>query len=88
MPEPTETQNQQSPLPLNPALAGYPDTASLVNGYRASGEEAKRLRAEVEKRDQVIAQIALNGGAANQRTVPNRNPGTAWDQLTEFEYRK
>ena len=83
MPEPTE-QMQQSPLPMNPDLMGYPSVEALVAAKRAGDSEAKRLVGEVEKRDQLLAQIAVNGVAANQRTVPERRGGSAWDRLTEF----
>tara|TARA_R110000868_G_scaffold241694_1_gene497199 strand:- start:839 stop:1552 length:714 start_codon:yes stop_codon:yes gene_type:complete len=81
MPEPNEQQN--SPLPLNPDLAGYPDVPSLVNGYRNSGAEAKRLREEVTKRDDLLMQVMQNS-AANQRTVPDRRSSSPEDRLTEF----
>ena len=80
MPEPNDNQ---SPLPLNPDLAGYPDVPSLVNGYRNSGAEAKRLREEVEKRDALLLQVVQNS-AANQRTVPDRRSSTPEERLTEF----
>lgn len=80
MPEPNDNQ---SPLPLNPDLAGYPDVPSLVNGYRNSGAEAKRLREEVEKRDALLLQVVQNS-AANQRTVPDLRSSTPEERLTEF----
>lgn len=82
MPEQNDNQ-PQSPLPMNPDLAGYPDVPSLVNGYRNSGAEAKRLREEVEKRDALLLQVMQNG-VANQRTVPDRRSSTPEDRLTEF----
>lgn len=54
---------------LNPDLAGYPSAEALAHAYRASGQEAQRLRAENEALRQ---QFTL---AANQsREVPQRNP--------------
>lgn len=73
----------QSPLPLNPDLAGYPTTDALVAGYRNSSAEAQRLRTENEKKDALIAQVLTNGMAANPRSVPDRR-GTAQERLTEF----
>jgi len=79
MPDEANNQNQ----PLNPDLAGYPTTEALVAGYRASGEEAKRLKAELEKRDQLLGQFLTNGGQNVRQDVPSRAPRPE-DRLTDF----
>lgn len=79
MADEANTQNQ----PLNPDLAGYPTTEALVAGYRASGEEAKRLKAELDKRDQLLGQFLTNGGQNVRQDVPSRAPRPE-DRLTDF----
>lgn len=74
---------QTTPQPqLNPDLAGYPSVEALVQGYRSSGEEAKRLREKADKLESLMTQV-FEQQAANQRTVPNRS-GRPEDRLTEF----
>lgn len=75
-------QIPQSDAPLNPDLAGYPSVDALVQGYRSSGEEAKRLRDKSEKLEGLVTQM-LEQQVANQRAVPNRS-GRPEDRLTEF----
>lgn len=66
---------------LNPDLAGYPDTESLVKGYRASGNEAKKWRETAEQKDREIA--ALRSVEANPRQ-PIRDRSRPQDRLAEF----
>lgn len=74
---------QSTPQPqLNPDLAGYPSVDALVQGYRSSGEEAKRLREKADKLEGLVTQM-WEQQAANQRSVPNR-AGRPEDRLTEF----
>lgn len=74
---------QTPPQPqLNPDLAGYPSVDALVQGYRSSGEEAKRLREKADKLEGLVTQM-WEQQAANQRSVPNRS-GRPEDRLTEF----
>ena len=74
---------QTAPQPqLNPDLAGYPSVDALVQGYRSSGEEAKRLREKADKLEGLVTQM-WEQQAANQRSVPNRS-GRPEDRLTEF----
>jgi hypothetical protein len=83
MPDNDPTQTQQAPL--NPDLAGYPSVEALVQGYRSSGEEAKRLREQVGKYESVLAQVVQNGGVPNGRqNVPDRRATSAQDRLTDF----
>lgn len=78
-----EAQNQPPVQPLNPDLAGYPDTNSLVQGYRNSSEEGKRQRERADKAEALLAQVLTQQNVANPRqTVPNR--ATAADRLIEF----
>lgn len=67
---------------MNPDLAGYPSVDALVQGYRSSGEEAKRLREKADKLEGLMTQM-FEQQAANQRAVPNRS-GRPEDRLTEF----
>jgi hypothetical protein len=62
-------------------LAGYPSVEALVQGYRASGEEARKLR---ERTQQVEQQYqALSQAVANPRPdVPQRQ--SASQQLSDF----
>jgi len=83
MPDNDPTQTQQAPL--NPDLAGYPSVEALVQGYRSSGEEAKRLREQVGKYESVLAQVVQNGGVPNGRqNVPDRRATSPQDRLTDF----
>lgn len=76
-------EEQTTPQPqLNPDLAGYPNVEALVQGYRSSGEEAKRLREKADKLEGLMTQM-FEQQAANQRAVPNRS-GRPEDRLTEF----
>lgn len=74
--------DQQDNAPLNPDLAGYPNVDALVQGYRSSGEEAKRLREKADKLEGLVTQM-LEQQVANQRAVPNRSARPE-DRLTEF----
>src|SRR6185295_3325588 len=69
--------------PLNPDLAGYPDTNSLVNGYRASSEEGKRQRERADKLEGLVTQLLSNGAANPRQGVPDRHASPE-DRLTEF----
>jgi hypothetical protein len=71
---------------LNPDLAGYPNVDALVKGYRESGSEAKRLRDELQKRDELLAQFLTNGGASpnGRQSVPDRRQSSPEERLTEF----
>lgn len=61
-----ENKNEEE---LQPDLAGYPNVAALVQGYRASGAEAKKWREEAEK-------YQREQEAANQRQpIPDRSNG-------------
>ena len=77
-----DANQQPDNSPLNPDLAGYPSIEALVQGYRSSGEEAKRLRERSDKMEQLMTQM-LEQQVANQRAVPNRS-GRPEDRLTEF----
>jgi hypothetical protein len=77
-----EDQNTNPPQ-LNPDLAGYPTVDALVQGYRSSGEEAKRLREKSDKLEGLLTQM-LEQQAANQRVVPDRRGGRPEDRLVEF----
>ena len=67
--------------PLNPDLAGYPDQESLVRGYRASGEEAKRQKDRADKAEAMLQQVYQ----APENPRPNiRQRGNPADRLTEF----
>jgi hypothetical protein len=79
-----EAQNQPQAQPLNPDLAGYPDTNSLVQGYRNSSEEGKRQRERADKAEALLAQVMAQqlNGANPRQSVPNR--ATAADRLIEF----
>jgi len=79
-----EAQNQPQAQPLNPDLAGYPDTNSLVQGYRNSSEEGKRQRERADKAEALQAQVMAQqlNGANPRQSVPNR--ATAADRLIEF----
>ena len=61
-----------------PDLAGYPNEAELVKGYRASSEEAKRLRDE----NQRIKDALIQAAAANQRPAIPQRDGTPYDRLS------
>jgi hypothetical protein len=79
--------NGEAP-PLNPDLAGYPSVDALVGGYRASGQEAKRLSEEnlriSQERDQ-FRLLAAQAAANPRQDVPQRN-GSAnpYDRLAEY----
>ena len=76
--------NGQSPLPLNPDLAGYPTTEALVAGYRNSSAEAQRLRSENDKNNALLAQVLQNGLAGEpRRGVPDRSARPE-DRLTDM----
>jgi len=77
-----EQDKQTQEPPLNPDLAGYPSVEALVAGYRASGNEAKKLRertAALEQQLQNVYQPAENP----RQAVPQR-PQTAYERLTEY----
>lgn len=66
---------------LNPDLAGYPSTEALVQGYRSSGNEAKKWRDAAEQKDRELA--AYRAAEANPRqTVKDRS--RPQDRLAEF----
>lgn len=72
---------EQQEKPLNPDLAGYPDVESLVQGYRASGSEAKKWRETAEQRERELASV--RAVEANPRqTVKDRS--RPQDRLAEF----
>jgi hypothetical protein len=61
-----------------PDLAGYATVEELARGYRNSGAEAKRLNAELQRKEEQIQSYA-----ANQRPdIPNRSRPE--DRLAEF----
>lgn len=79
---PNENEQPTPQQPLNPDLAGYPSTEALVAGYRNSGAEAKRLREEKERLENLVVQLASNG--SNSRApVPDRT-STPESRLTDF----
>lgn len=53
--------------PAAPDLAGYPSVEALVQGYRNSAQEAKRLRAEAER---LAQQVELPRQVVPQRDRP------------------
>lgn len=60
-------------------LAGYPDTDALVQGYRASSQEAQRQKQRADQLEQRISQIEQQ---FTRQAVPTRaNPA---DRLSEF----
>lgn len=69
-------------IPLNPDLAGYPTAEALVQGYRASGEEAKRLREQNQKLTDTLSTV-LTTQAANPRQHVDRS-GRPEDRLTDM----
>lgn len=71
-----EQQEQQ----LNPDLAGYPSVEALVQGYRASGQEAKKWRDAAEQRER---ELATRQYEANPRQ-PVRERSRPQDRLAEF----
>lgn len=80
----SEQTEAQSPVPpLNPDLAGYPDTQSLVHGYRESGAEAKRQRERAEKAEQALSSVLLQGQANPRQQVPDRRL-TPEDRLSDL----
>jgi hypothetical protein len=80
MDEQTQTQNEQ-PQDLNPDLAGYPDQASLVQGYRASGNEAKKQRERADALERELQ--ATRQAQANPRADVKQRLG-ARDRLAEY----
>lgn len=72
-----------SPLPLNADLMGYPNVESLVAAKRAGDAEAKRLYDDNQKKDALLAQVLTNG-FPNGRTVPDRRSESPEDRLTQF----
>lgn len=57
--------NGASAQPLNPDLAGYPTTEALVQGYRASSDEAKKWRDKAIQLEQQVSQ---------RPEIPQRDP--------------
>ena len=79
---PDNTENTTPGQPLNPDLAGYPTVEQLVAGYRSSGSEAKRLREDKERLENLVVQLA-NNGSNSRSPVPDRT-STPESRLTEF----
>lgn len=76
--EQVQTEEQK----LQEDLAGYPSKEALVQGYRASGEEARKWRAKAE-----VAEAKLQGYQAGLEANPRqpvRDRSNPRDRLTEF----
>lgn len=69
--------------PLNPDLAGYPTVEALRDGYRASGEEAKRLRERAQELERTLASVLQATTANPRQAVPDRSKSPE-DKLTDF----
>lgn len=71
----TVDPNSTQQAPLNPDLAGYPDTGSLVKGYRESSSEAQRQKARADAAEEVLKNLApiLQGAANPRQSVPDRS---------------
>ena len=76
-----DREQQSAEKPLNPDLAGYPDANALVQGYRASGEEAKRQKERADRAESMLQQL-YQGQENPRQSVKQR--GTPADRLTEF----
>lgn len=81
-----ENQNNgQQQTELNPDLAGYPSVEALVAGYRASGNEAKKLRERTEALEQQLRQVYQPQYEPNARqAVPQRASNSPYDRLAEY----
>jgi hypothetical protein len=77
----TENEPPADPQP-QPDLAGYPDQASLVAGYKASSQEGKRQRERADKAEALLREMLANGDAPRQ-DVPDRRAAPE-ERLTEF----
>ena len=78
MDEPTQTQETQD---LNPDLAGYPTQEALVQGYRASGAEAKKQR---ERADMLERELQTSRQAQANPRQEVKSRGGARDRLAEY----